>query len=201
MIADDDGHLYLITAVNNVYQVTISSLETKYIGKINNLPEKFFANGAAVDHDGKIMLSSSTFNDSYYKVDPASWKAVEFRPKAGVYRSADLANSNLLMVSKKNNSSKFYAGNKGLIKLYPNPAEKGRFMVRLTNIEPGEYYLQLTDVLGQNLLHRKIVVSASSQTETVSIPPQSSIGFYQVKIVNTKNKQVFSEKLLVNKLE
>ena len=202
MIADDDGHLYLITAVNNVYQITINSLETKYIGKISGLPEKFSTNGAAVDHEGKILLSSSIYNDSYYKVDPANWKATAFIPRSAVfYRSADLATSNLLMVMKKNNSSQFYAGNQGLIKLFPNPAEKSRFMVRLTNIEPGEYYLQLTDVLGQSLLQRKIIINAATHTETIAIPPQTSIGFYQVRIVNTRNKQVFSEKLMVNKLE
>jgi hypothetical protein len=201
MIADDDGHLYLITAVNNVYQITINNLETKYIGKISGLPEKFSTNGAAVDHEGKILLSSSTYNETYYKVDPANWKAAAFTPRTAVYRSADLATGNLLMVMKKNNSSQFYAGNLGLIKLFPNPAEKSRFMVRLTNIEPGEYFLQLTDVLGQSLLQRKIIINAATHTETITIPPQTSIGFYQVRIVNTKNKQVFSEKLMVNKLE
>jgi hypothetical protein len=201
MVADDDGHLYLITAINNVYQITINNLETKYIGKISGLPEKFTTNGAAVDHEGKILLSSSIYNEAYYKVDPANWKATAFTPRTNIYRSADLATGNLLMVMKKNNTSQFYAGNQGLIKLFPNPAEKSRFMVRLTNIEPGEYFLQLTDVLGQSLLQRKIIINAATHTETIAIPPQTSIGFYQVRIVNTKNKQVFSEKLMVNKLE
>ncbi len=201
MIADDDGHLYLITAVNNVYQIKINSLETKYVGKISGLPEKFSTNGAAVDHEGKILLSSSLYNDAYYNVDPVNWKAHSFIPRTAIYRSADLATSNLLMVTKKNNSPQFYAGNQGLIKLFPNPAEKSRFMVRLTNIEPGEYFLQLTDVLGQSLLQRKIIINAATHTETILIPTQTSIGFYQVRIVNIRNKQVFSEKLMVNKLE
>ncbi|WP_336517004.1 T9SS type A sorting domain-containing protein [Pollutibacter soli] len=201
MIADDDGNLYLITAQNQVYKTKISTLETSYLGKISGLPEKFNTNGAAVDDEGRILVSSSTYNDAWFKIDPSEWKAYEFKPKTGLYRSSDLANSNLLVTSRTAKNNPFFAGNNGFIKLYPNPAEKNVFMVRLTNIEPGDYSLKMTDISGRTILEKKIAVKTTTHTETVFFPPKTSVGLYLVRIGNRKNSQVFSEKVMLNRVE
>jgi Secretion system C-terminal sorting domain len=204
MIADDEGNVFLITAQNSVYKITVSSMVAKFLGKISGLPEKFTANGAAVDDEGKVIVSSSLYGEGYFSVDPLTWKASAYKTKNGIYKSADLANSNILVTRKpstNNTSSVINLGNGGLIKLYPNPAENNLFMVRFTNLEPGEYSLQLTDILGRNLLQRTISIKSGVHTETIKMPPKSSVGIFMVKIINEKNKQVFSEKLLVNQMQ
>ena len=204
MIADDDGNLYLLTAQNRIYKVSIKNLEAKYIGKISGLPEKFSTNGAAVDDEGKVIVSSSVYYGAYYIVDPLTWNATEYKPKGGLYNAADLANSNLLVTGKSssnNTSSVINLGKASLVKLYPNPVENNMFMVRFTNLEPGAYYLELTDIHGRKILARELTIKAGTHTETVRIPPKSSIGIYLVKVINEKNRQVFSEKLMVKQLQ
>jgi len=204
MIADDDNNLYLFTAQNRIYKVSVKTMEAKYLGKVTGLPEKFSTNGTAVDDEGKVLLSSSIYGDAYFKVDPLTWKASAYKPQKGLFQSADLANSNILVTRKSsvnNTSSVLNLGRTSLIKLYPNPAENNQFMIRFTNLEPGEYSLQLSDILGQKMLERKIIINAATYTETVSIPSKSSIGVYLIKVVNNRNFQVFSEKLMVKQLQ
>ncbi len=203
MIADDAGNLYLITAQNRVYKVTIRTLQARYLGKISGLPEKFSSNGAVVDDEGKVLVSSSIFRDAYYKVDPVTWKAVEYKPKNGVYNCADFANSNIL-VTRKSTSNNTYSvinfRNTSQIKLYPNPAGNNLFMIQFTNLKTGDYTIQLTDILGRNLLQKKIFINSGSHTETVKFSSSNTKGVYMVKVVNKKNKQIFIQKLWVEKL-
>jgi hypothetical protein len=203
MIADDEGNLYLITAQNKVYKVYPGTLKAAYLGKIRGLPEKFSTNGAAVDHNGNIVVSSSVYRNAWYRIDPVTWSASEFRSANGVFNSADLASSNLLISQQSNSLSGtllFQTGKSSLIRMYPNPAQQHYFTMRFSNMIPGDYMIRMTDIQGRNILQKKINIALESHTETVRISENATKGFYLVQVMNDKNEQVFSEKLLVKQV-
>ena len=62
LVADDAGHLYLITGSNKVYKVDIATKKTSWLATVSGLPQKFTTSGAAVSEDGKqLIVSSSTY--------------------------------------------------------------------------------------------------------------------------------------------
>jgi len=201
MIADNGGNLLLITASNHVFRIGITDKIATFLGTIKGLPEKFTTNGAAVDDEGKVLLSSSTYSDSWYTVDPKNWTATPYHSPDGVYHSSDLANSNVLSTNNQSSTSTALNLNgASMIKLYPNPVENNQFTVRFTNLVAGEYNLQLMDQLGRQLLERKVTILSSSHSENIKLQNNMAKGVYMVKVINRQNQQVFVEKLMVSRL-
>jgi len=73
MIADNDGNLFVFSARNNVFKVNIASKVATHLGTISGLPANFTTNGAAVNADNKILITSAVDASSLYVVDPATW--------------------------------------------------------------------------------------------------------------------------------
>ena len=69
MVAGTDGLLYLITHRKYVFSIDPSSRMTTYMGVIKGLPESFNVNGAAVDQEGRVLMSCSFGNQLYYHLD------------------------------------------------------------------------------------------------------------------------------------
>lgn len=59
MVAGTDGLLYLITQMRNVYSIDPSTRFATHLGVIKGLPENFTVNGAAADHEGRVIISCS----------------------------------------------------------------------------------------------------------------------------------------------
>jgi hypothetical protein len=204
MVSDNGGNLYLVTATNNVFRISIQDRIATFLGRVKGLPDKFTTNGAAVDEEGRVLLSSSTYDGSWYTVDPLTWTATVFKAPDGTYHSADLANSNVLFAGPPSNQPAQAALNvsgSAMIKLYPNPVENNQFTIRFTNLEPGNYTLQLTDQLGRQLLEKKVSILSSSHSENVRLQNDMAKGIYMVKVTNQKDMQVFVEKLMVTKIK
>lgn len=203
LIADNSGNLILITATNNVFRIGITDRMATFVGHIKGLPDKFTTNGAAVDDGGRVLLSSSVYADAWYTVDPTNWTAKIYNAPGGVYHASDLANSNILfgnpIVSAQQPAVNL--GGSTMIKLYPNPVENDQFTVRFTNLAPGDYNLQITDQIGQQLLMKKFSVQSSSHTENVRLQHDMAKGVYMVRVTNLKDQQVFIEKLMVTKVK
>ena len=72
MLADEAAYLYVISAHNHVFKIDVQTRTATYLEKIKGLPEGFTTNGAVVDEDGNIIISSANSIISYYKVDPNS---------------------------------------------------------------------------------------------------------------------------------
>jgi hypothetical protein len=70
-------------------------------------------------------------------------------------------------------------------------------MIQFSKLEAGEYTIQVTDVMGRQVLQRIVNVSGEDQTETVKLNPASAKGFYLVNILDKTSKAVFSKKLIV----
>src|SRR5205085_4942181 len=59
LLADVSGYLYVISAHNHVFKIDVQTKTATYIQKIKGLPEGFTTNGAVVDSDGNIIISSA----------------------------------------------------------------------------------------------------------------------------------------------
>ncbi|HLO81023.1 MAG TPA: T9SS type A sorting domain-containing protein, partial [Chitinophagaceae bacterium] len=199
MIADDDNNLYLIAARGYVYRISVRDMLATYLGEIKGLPKEFSANGAAVNHEGKIVVTSSVFKNAIYQVDPVSWEATQLVSKSGAFNAADLGSSNLLVTNKAKAGPAFVNNIKGTVKIYPNPVRTGNFKVNFTNMEAGDYYLDLTDVSGRRVMQKKINISSGTYVETINLPGSFTKGIYMMKLMNSQTKQISVQKVLVER--
>jgi hypothetical protein len=103
MIADNDGNLYVFSARNHVFKMSLESKVATHLGVVSGLPANFTINGAAVNDNNQLIVSSAVEASSYFVVDTKSWNAVPFKIAGPVWHSSDLANSNLLNTKKPAN--------------------------------------------------------------------------------------------------
>ena len=205
MISDDKGNLFILTARNNVFTVNTESKVAKYLGSISGLEQNFTVNGAVVDGDGNLLVSSAVDANSYFIVNPANWSAAPYKAANGVFRSSDLANSNFLSTKKTpklNNTEiqrlirpeeKFA----NLISVYPNPVTTSTIKLQFNKVPEGNYTVELRDVLGRTVMQRKISVESENQTQELRLDRRNANGIYMVKVFDGSNQSVFTQKLVV----
>jgi peptidoglycan hydrolase-like protein with peptidoglycan-binding domain len=200
MIADDAGNLYLISASNRVFKVNTKTRMATFMATISGLPQPFTTNGAAVDDNGKLIVSGSMYTKGYFIVDPSTWNALPSPANLQIYGSADLANSNVLLT--KTPGAAVLVINKSpekpnKIKVFPDPVLYDEVNIQLNELPPGNYTIQLTNVLGRKILQQKAIITSSTQTEIMYIPSYTAQGFYYIHILNEKNIVVGTQKLAV----
>ncbi len=200
MIADDDGNLFVFTNRKNVFRINIETKIATYIGVISGLPPTFTINGAAVDNNNQILVTSALDNNTIYLVDSKTWVAIPGK-SAGGWRTADLANSNLLatrkpspLISLLKNTDEI---DDGRVQLFPNPVINNKFSIQF-DLAEGNYYVQVKDALGRHVTQTMTHVKGKGQTTHLLLPSSSSKGFYLVKIMDQHNKSIFSRKILVH---
>jgi hypothetical protein len=173
------------------------------LGLVKGLPQDFTTNGAVVDADGKILVSSAVNGNSYFTIDPADWTATAFNAPGGIFRSSDLANSNYLQTKPKNKSPEFTG--RGLIEntlndkiqVYPNPVTANQFTLQFGKVPAGNYKVELTDVTGRVVMQRTVNVGAEDQVETIGIKPTVARGVFLVTVTEQTSKAVTTQKLVV----
>lgn len=207
MISDDKGNLYILSARNNVFRVNTETKVATHLGYINGLSPNFTVNGAVVDGDGKLLVSSAVEGNNYYVVNPQDWSAKPFVASNGIYRSSDLANSNFLAAPKKNTvqysdaeiqkiirpEEKFA----GQISVYPNPVRANRITVQFNKLPAGNYTVELRDVLGRNVWKQKLVINGETQTQSYNLQDGDARGIYMVKVFDNNSVSVFTQKVVV----
>ena len=203
IVADDNGHLYIVTATKKVFKVNIDTRVATLQGTIKGLPGNFSVNGMVVNDAGKLMVSSAQNPDAYYLVDPANWSAEIYQTSTGIFRSSDMANGNILYTKPSNPLKEISivqnrdADLDNMIQLYPNPVSQNTFAVRFNSLQAGNYRIELRDVMGRTILQQKVNVLGNDQSESININPASAKGVYMVQVMNEQNKTVFSQKLVV----
>lgn len=201
MIADDEGNLYIFSARNSIFKVSVETKVAKLLGYIKGLPQDFTTNGAVVNHKGEIVVSSAVSNAGLFVVDPQNWKATSFPASSGTYRSSDLANSNYLQTKPRmprtatirdleNSTTPAFM-------IYPNPISHRQFSLQFGKIESGNYKIVLTDVTGRLVMQQSFHVQAEDQTETIVLKPSLTKGVYLVSITDPDKKTTYSQKIVV----
>lgn len=202
MVADDAGNLYLITASNRVYKIEIKTRLTTYLATITGLPAKFTTNGAAINEDGNLLVSSSIYTEASFIVDHKTWQASPSPAIQDLYGIADLASSNVLPI-KKSSPSVILFGNPlrktGNIKVYPNPVLFDEVNVQFDDLPAGKYLIELTDLLGRKVIQQKVKLTGQRQTEQIQIPTITAQAFYYIRILNERNALVSTHQLAVER--
>jgi hypothetical protein len=198
MIADAAGNLYVISAYRQVFKVSIQSKLATWVAEIQGLPATFTTNGAVVDNDGNLLVSSANTAEGYYKVDMRSWQATRIDIKGTVFNASDLANGNLAFANDKTtipliNRAIIRNGN---ISLYPNPVSTNVINVNFNGKESGRYTIQLVDINGK-VIAEKISVIYGRQAVPVFVKQGLAKGPYMVKVLSNSKKTVFTDKLIV----
>jgi hypothetical protein len=203
LVADDAGHLLLITGSNKVFKVDISSRVTTYLGTVSGLPQKFTTSGVAVSEDGQhLLVGSSTYSDDYFLIDPENWNATPSGSAYEMYESADLANSNVLFTKYSAQSNLFISKNpedQNRIRIFPNPVMDDLVKIQFNGLQPGHYTIQLTNDLGKRVIQQNAVINSQGQTEIMHIPHYTAQGFYYIRILDEKNNVVSTQKLVVER--
>lgn len=202
LVADDDGHLYLITGSNKVFKVDIGTKMTSYLGTISGLPQKFTTSGVAVSENGKQIIATSVgYTDSYYLIDPETWTASPAQSVHEIYESADLANSNVLFTNTSHSNLFITKSpeNSHNIKVFPNPVMDDIVSIQFNELPSGAYTIQLADLMGNRVVQQSAIIAGVAQTETLHIPGSIAQGFYYIRILDEKNNVVGTQKLIVER--
>ena len=196
MLADVSGYLYVISAHNQVFKIDVQTRTATYLQKIKGLPEGFTTNGAVVDGDGNIIVSSANSIISYYKVDPDVWEAKEIAAGNQVFNTSDLGNNNLLFETNLAERDDVFVTEK--ISVYPNPVKSKVFRVTFDNKEPGEYNVQLIDISGRIVSDKAVSVYRGAQVSEVRVNNNLTKGMYMVKVLNHINREVYTRKIILD---
>jgi hypothetical protein len=199
MIADAAGNLYVISAFRQVYKVNIQSKVATWLTEIKGLPTTFTTNGAVVDSEGFLIVSSANTAEGYYKVDMRTWQGTRIDIKGTVFNASDLANGNLAFA---NDVPSVPLINRAVIRnekfaLYPNPVVSSQVYVSFNVKETGRYTIQLLDLTGKILSEKIAVIDNGAQVVPVNVKAGLAKGPYMVKVLSNSKKAVFTDKLMV----
>lgn len=203
IIADDEGNLLVFSARNHVFKVNLESKVATHLGNIKGLPNAFTVNGAAVNAENKIVVGSALAAASYFTVDYKSLEAVPYTIAGTIWQTSDLANGNLLATASRSTGTtidliaEHPTENSGKVSIFPNPVTNNKFAVQFNELEPGQYTIQVTDVMGRNISQKIVNLGGNKQIQSIEMDPAAARGFYLVKIVDQNKKSVFSTKVLV----
>lgn len=201
LVADDEGSLYIFSSRNSIYKVNPETKVAKLLGYIKGLPQDFTTNGAVVDDEGSVLVSSAVNKTAYYVVNTKNWTASPFPLAVGVFPSSDLANSNYLQTKPRISRTETIREPENLtpskIMIYPNPVSNNQFSLQFGKLEAGNYRVELTDVMGRVVMRRMINVQAEDQLENFSLKPSTAKGIYLVNIIDANKKSAASQKIVV----
>jgi len=203
MISDDRGNLYVISARNHVFSVNTETKVAKHVGSIQGLPANFTVNGAVVNAEGSLLVSSAVDANSYFTVNPKDWTASIYAAANGIYRSSDLANSNYLSTRSSAKKEDMTITRKpqdkfsNLISVYPNPVTESRIVIQFNKIPNGDYTVELTDVLGRSVQQKRISINSEDQTQVLDVNRGNAKGMYMIKVFDRDKQSVFTQKVMV----
>jgi len=201
IIADDKGNLYLMTSAQYIFRINIKSKVATHLGSIKGLPAGFSINGMAVTDKNQILVTSAV-QPGYFLVDPANWTAAAWPVKETAWNGSDLANGNVLRsqgssLNAKPETPQLVETGKGYMSVYPNPVQQHQFQLRLRDLNPGGYHLEITDMLGRQVLTQAVQISQENSTLPVVLPKGQTQGLYLIKLSGTSFRASYQQKIMI----
>ncbi|MGN6193488.1 MAG: T9SS type A sorting domain-containing protein [Ginsengibacter sp.] len=201
MVADAFGKLYLFTASHLVFEIDADSRIATYKGLIQNLPPIFSVNGAAVDKDENVIVSSANTFHGFYKVNMRDLKAEKLPTQGKIFNASDLASSYLLNENEaKMETPQLPAidviGNK-FISIYPNPVSDGQIRISFDHYVAGEYKISLADLQGRLIENKTVYIKYPGQLENFKLKSKPVTGLYLIKVTDAANQKIFSDKIVI----
>ena len=205
MIADDDGNLYVFSARNQVFRINTETKIATHLGMVSGLPNGFSINGAAVNAENKIVVASAAASASLFTVDPKSWKASPLQVNGTLWHTSDLANGNLLVSGNKKEtapielmrSKPVTITENNQVSIFPNPVTDHQFVIRFGQLDAGSYTVQVTDVMGRQVLQQQVNTSGMNHVQSISLSKAIARGVYLVKVLDVNGNSTYQSKIVV----
>jgi hypothetical protein len=205
MLADAFGKLVVISASHNVYTIDVKSKIATFKGVITGLPVNFTTNGAAVNNDGEIVVSSANVFEGLYKLNYKDLKASIVSGTDKSFNAADLANGNFLLQQEADAANKFDVSKsllpvfavKADAKIFPNPVSGNQFNVLFELQKPGKYTMLFTDLAGRTVSSKVVMIGKVNQTEAFNLTSKAAKGTYLLKVINENKQLAFSERVVL----
>ncbi|HET9057140.1 MAG TPA: T9SS type A sorting domain-containing protein [Chitinophagaceae bacterium] len=201
MVADTKGNLYVISSNHYVFRVNIETRVSTFVARINDIPENYTTNGAAVDDEGYLIVASANSTEPFYRVNPQNWAATPMDNGGNILTASDLASSNFLYdtrikkaVSAIDNFREVYDEK---ITAYPNPVLQKNVKVNFEDQPKGSYSVQLMDKVGRILFTKQIIINNNKQMESFNIEQNTAQGLYLLRVMNSNKKVILAKKLLI----
>lgn len=200
IVADAFGKLYLLSAGRQIFEIDIDSKIATLKGSVTNLPATYTLNGAAVNENNEVIVSSANTYDGFYAINMNDFSATKLPTTTQTFNASDLASSNLLFQNKKTGSAVLpqeeILGNK-FISLYPNPVRNGEVKIVFENHLPGQYKIALTDIQGRMIENSTVNIQYPGEVVNFKLKTKPVKGIYMIKITNKENFNIYSDKLVV----
>lgn len=201
MIADDNGNLFIMTSAQHIFRINIQSKVATHLGLLKGLPVGYSINGMAVTDQNQILVTSAV-QPGYFLIDPSNWTATAWSVKETSWNSSDLANSNVLRTKTSTANAKpetpqILESGKGSMSVFPNPVQQHQFQLRLRDLNPGGYQLEVTDMLGRQVLNQSVQISQENSTLPVMLPKGQTQGLYLIKLSGTSSRESYQQKILI----
>ena len=201
VIGNVSGKLFIFSAAQNVFEIDLKSLETTFKGKISNLPADFSLNGAAVDENDQVVVSSANTFHGFYKINMEDLSATKLNTSGQIFNASDLASRYLLGHTMQRTGTAVLTPldiitNKS-ISVYPNPVNTGTIKVSFGEMNAGKYKIALTDLQGRLIENKTVIISYKGQTEPFTLKTKPVKGMYMIKITDSGKQSIFSDKLIV----
>ena len=204
MVADAYGKLVIVAATHNVFTIDVAKRVATLTGTITGLPANFSTNGAAVDNDGNMVVSSANVFDGLYKINMKDLSATKIISTEKPFNASDLASGNFLL-QKEADAANSFSTTKSLMplttvsdaKIFPNPVTGSEFRILFEGQKAGKYTIILTDLAGKTMQSKVVAISKSGQTSTIRLTRYHAKGTYLVNVLDEKGQNAFTEKLVV----
>lgn len=205
MLADAFGKLVVISANHSVYTVDVKTKIATFTGNITGLPGNYTTNGAVVDNEGNMIVSSANVFEGLFRVNYKNLTAVKVQTTEKAFNASDLANSNMLQQKEKDASVKFDVSKSVLpdfaassdAQVFPNPATGDQFNVRFNGQKAGKYTIIFSDLAGRPLFTKTVTMAGGAQIENVRLARKTAKGTYLVKVVDENKQLAFSERVVL----
>ncbi|MDO9376931.1 MAG: T9SS type A sorting domain-containing protein [Ferruginibacter sp.] len=201
MVADAFGKLVIVSANHNVFSIDPASRIVTHKGVISGLPANFTTNGAAVNDEGLLVVSSANVFEGLYKLSMKDLVASKVASTEAPFNASDLANGNFLNQKEANDLIRFdnIKPRLGLTdgRVYPNPSSGSQFNILFENQPTGKYTILLTDLAGRALQSKVVSIAKPGQVETMRVTGKTARGMYLVKVLTDSKQLAFSEKLVI----
>jgi Secretion system C-terminal sorting domain len=203
MVADAFGKLVLVSAGHEVFIIDVNTKSAVSKGAITGLPVNFTTNGAAVNDDGDLVVSSANIFETLYKVNMKDLSAEKINSTEKPFNASDLANGNFLLqkeadIARNTPLSKPWLTANTSAKIFPNPSAGSEFRVLFKGQASGKYTIVLTDLSGKAIQSKVVTISKNGQAASFSISQYQTKGTYLVNVFKENKQIAFSEKLVIN---
>ncbi len=190
MFADSENNLYVVSAYGSLYKISLENKTVNHLGALENMPEGFTTNGAAVLANGDILVSNAKGEGLYYfHLNDLSLKKYSETSKP----SYDLASGFFVPVS----SEELIADNGFGLQLYPTVVDQENINLR-SDKDLRNMTIQVYDTnsfLVADFKSRKLNAGDETNFNLSHLRPN----IYIVKAFDDKGNEVLNQKITVTR--